>query len=149
MRNEKVRRQPKGWFERDHFAWIFKPGHIDAAFAVTTIIILTFGLIMMFSASVASGTKLFRSQLVFAIAGLALMFVASQIDMEKIENAFRGYLPLVMYGLGIALLLAAFVFTGDTKAGYHRIFKLGPIQFQPSEFVKVALIILLAKVLTV
>ncbi|MBQ6020550.1 MAG: FtsW/RodA/SpoVE family cell cycle protein [Clostridia bacterium] len=148
MREQQVKRRRRGWFERDSFLWILKPGHIDAAFAVTTIIILTFGLIMMFSASVASGTKLFRSQLLFAVAGLVLMFVVSQIDMAKIEKAFRGYIPYAVYVLGIALLLAAFVFTGDTQAGYHRIFKLGPVQFQPSEFMKVALIILLAKVLT-
>lgn len=147
MNKQKTRR--RSFFDRERVLGIFTPGHIDTSFAVTVIIILTFGLIMMFSASVASGPALFRNQLLFAVTGLAAMFIISQIDMDLVEHGFRGRLPLAAWCLGIVLLLAAFVFTGDALPGYHRIFQIGKIKFQPSEFVKVALILLLAKKLTV
>lgn len=136
------------WFDRESFAWILEPGHVDAAFLVTTLIILTFGLIMMFSASVASGTKLFWTQLRYAAIGVLLMIVLSQLHMDRFENGLGGVIVPIAYAITVLMLFLPFISSGDTLPGYHRIFKLGPISFQPSEFVKFGMILMLAKALT-
>ncbi len=142
------RNRRKGYFDRDSFLYIFKPGHIDLSFVITVAVILTFGLIMMFSASVASGTKLFKTQVIYAFVGLVLMFAASQVDLVKIEKDVHGLLTAVIYLGCMFLMVMAFFLPGDVQAGFHRILKIGPIRFQPSEFMKIALILMLAKILT-
>jgi len=83
-----------------------------------------------------------RNQLFFAITGLAILIAVTAID-------YRLWLRLtgLAYAASIVLLIMVDV-AGQSALGATRWLDLGFIQFQPSEMVKVVLILVLAKLLS-
>ena len=81
-----------------------------------------------------------RMQIVFLLAGLGVMFVFSLVDYHLLlEYAHWAY------GISIAALLAV-IFVGSKVLGARRWIKLpGGIHFQPSEWVKLVLILAVAR----
>ncbi|MXZ06762.1 MAG: rod shape-determining protein RodA [Acidimicrobiia bacterium] len=81
-----------------------------------------------------------RKQLVFAVAGLVTYLVCSMVDYRLCR---RFQVPIY-----ICLMLALFlVLFASPQKGATRWIPVGPFQFQPSEFAKVALIVVLAALL--
>jgi cell division protein FtsW len=113
----------------------------------TVICVLVFiGLVMIFSASAVMAKERFGSayefllkQLVWAVAGLAVMIAAMKIDYKRQQHP-----ALVFTLLGFTTLFLISVFFLDRAHGTHRWFRVGPISFQPSELAKPALILFLA-----
>ena len=112
--------------------------------------LLIFGLIMVYSASIAlaDGPKFvnanrfsfFNRHLVFIVAGLCVAFLVCQVPMQFWEKK-----ALVIYSVGVVLLVLVLVpFIGRQVNGAYRWIPLGPINFQPSEFMKVAMVIFAA-----
>lgn len=119
-------------------------GKMDIAFFSLIMILLVIGLIMLFSASYSyaltyygNSFRFISRQLLFAVAGVAIMFVVSKIDYHVYQ---RFAVPI--YIIAIVLLIAVYAF--PAVANVHRWITIGPIQFQPSEIGKVAIIILFA-----
>ena len=81
-------------------------------------------------------------QLFFALVALAAMIVLSFID----EHLIKRY-SSVSYLFGLTLLLGLFVF-GSTIAGATSWYDLGPINFQPSELMKLLTALAMAKFLS-
>lgn len=81
-------------------------------------------------------------QLLFILIAIPIIFTILFIDSKLFER-----FSLVFYGLGIALLMGLFVF-GVTKKGQTNWYQFGGFGFQPSEFVKTAVALLLAKYLS-
>lgn len=114
-------------------------------FTVTTILVFI-GLVMIFSASAVMAKERFGSayefllkQLVWAVAGLAVMVIAMKLDYKRFQHP-----ALVFTLLGFTTLFLISVFFLDRAHGTHRWFRVGPISFQPSELAKPALILFLA-----
>src|ERR1700704_1611948 len=114
-------------------------------FTVTTILVFI-GLIMIFSASAVMAKERYGSayefllkQLVWAVAGLVVMVVATKVDYKRLQHP-----ALVFLLLGFTTLLLISVFFLDRAHGTHRWFHVGPISLQPSELAKPALILFLA-----
>lgn len=84
----------------------------------------------------------YGKQLLFIILSIPLMIVILTIDAKVYEK-----FSFVFYILGIVLLLGLFVF-GKTVKGQTNWYGLGSFGFQPSEFVKTATSLLLAKFLS-
>lgn len=83
-------------------------------------------------------------QLLILASGLLMMLIISKFDY-RIWRRFA--LPLFI----IALILTTLVFIpnyGIESGGAHRWIPLGPVSFQPSEFLKLALVIYLASLIT-
>lgn len=111
----------------------------------------TLGLTMVLSAS--SVTSLaetgspwgeFRSQSVWLGLGLAVMTVISFLDYQRLRS-------LTVVGLGISMVMLVLVLVpslGVEVNGAQRWLRLGPIQFQPSEVAKFALVLYGAHVLS-
>ncbi|MEX2080630.1 MAG: rod shape-determining protein RodA [Dehalococcoidia bacterium] len=104
------------------------------------------GLMLIYSASnglyegpVTSFENPVMKQAVFACVGIGVMLIVSQIDYHYLIHY-----AWVFYGIGILALLAILVL-GDSTYGSARWFNVGPIQIQPSEFAKIAVILVLAK----
>jgi cell division protein FtsW len=119
---------------------------VDRWMFTVTCILVFIGLVMIFSASAVMAKERFGSayefllrQLVWAIAGLAVMIVAMKIDYKRLQNP-----ALVFTSLGVTTLFLISVFFLDRAHGTHRWFRLGPISFQPSEVAKPAIIFFLA-----
>jgi rod shape determining protein RodA len=83
----------------------------------------------------------FESQQMIAIAvGIALMFIFAKIDYHRVLD----WAPWI-YGVGVVLLVAVLSPLGHRALGGKRWIKLGPELFQPSEFVKLALVLMVAR----
>ncbi|MBQ3499943.1 MAG: cell division protein FtsW [Oscillospiraceae bacterium] len=133
-----VAREPL--FEPKH-----KRGKIDATFLVLVLVLLTVGLVMLFSASHAyafynEGNSFYfiERQLVFAVIGVAAMLFASQINHKFIQKW-----AVLLYIFAVGLLLFADIFMRD-QYGFARWIYIGSFSFQPSEIAKFAIIVLFA-----
>lgn len=119
----------------------------DKPFFFIVIILLVFGTFMMFSASYIWGLTEFdngyyylQRQLVALFGGLAAMIAVSFLDYHFFQNTKIAYLAfIVVFGLTFVTS-----FIGTSVAGARRWIVIGPINFQPSELLKVAFIILMA-----
>ena len=126
-----------------------RKGSRDITLFVLVCILAVFGLIMLYSTSAYNGYVkfgdagyYFKKQLFATTLGVAVMLAVSQIDYRIFRNlAVPAYI--------ISLILSALVLViGDEYNGSKRWLSLGPFSFQPSEFVKVALILFLAHLVT-
>lgn len=119
---------------------------VDVVLAAATIALLGFGVVMVYTSSVIEAATVFRDsqyflrrQAIYAGAGLAIMLFVSRIDYHRLKP-FTYPILAVVTGLMI-LSVAGF---GHTGGGAARWLKLGPINVQPSEAAKLALILWLA-----
>lgn len=115
----------------------FKMLHLDLPLLIGLILILAYGLIVLLSASNDSYT-VFYKQLSRILLGFVVMFVCAQIPPEK----YRLWVPWI-YGLGMFLLVFVLLF-GHTGKGAERWINLGLFRFQPSEFMKITVPIMVA-----
>ena len=97
------------------------------------------GLIMIFSASNSEGMNATYSQLLKIIFGFSVMFVVAMIDI----NNWQKY-SFILYVLGVVILLYA-TFYGYIGKGSRRWINFLGVNIQPSEIMKVFLILGLAK----
>lgn len=122
-------------------------GRPDTVLVVLIAILTVFGLIMISSASVVmSRTSIghsnyyFFTQAAAAAIGLGLLFVFSKIDYR-----FWAKISPILLGLSVALLVAVFLpGVGFRHNGAARWINLGFTNLQPSEPIKLALILYLA-----
>lgn len=117
--------------------------------AIITLVLtlVGFGLMAVFSASAPEAlesykdsTVFLRKQAICALIGLFVMFTLSRHDYRKLRKLSW---PM-MLGSFTLLLLTLVPKISVTAMGSSRWLVLGPIQFQPSEMVKVAAIVLMA-----
>lgn len=117
-------------------------GPMDLPFLILVVLLLGIGLIMMFSASYASAyykngdpTVYISRQAMFGILGVCGMYVVSRINYQRLRW-------LSVFGLigSIGLLVLVLTPLGVSHNGARRWLKLG-VEFQPSEIVKVAVIL--------
>lgn len=128
-----------------------KLGNFDLPFFLILIVLLVFGIIMMFSASYAwaisegkSGTYYAVLQICFAVCGLFFMFLLSKIDYHIFQNTFIAWSLFIVCLLMLIVILIRPIGLGVTLNESTRWIKFGPLQFQPSEVTKFAMIILFA-----
>lgn len=84
----------------------------------------------------------YGKQLIFILAAIPLIFIILSLDTKLFER-----FSLVFYIVGILLLMGLFVL-GVTKKGQTNWYQFGSFLLQPSEFVKTAVALLLAKYLS-
>jgi rod shape determining protein RodA len=102
---------------------------------------MSLGLINLWSAVRERQAQLFAQQLSWAGLGFLMFLAVASFDYRALARL--GY---VLYGIGIFLLIAVLA-AGKTAGGSRRWFDLGPFHLQPSELMKIALIVALAKYL--
>ena len=80
-------------------------------------------------------------QIVFSLLSIGVFFLLTYISIENLQQS-------VDYLFAIITILLAFLLTTSPKAGVRRWFDLGPIDFQPSEFAKVIIVLFIGNYLT-
>lgn len=117
----------------------------DYSLLFTIIFVMAFGLVMIYSASSymaqlkhGNAAYFMMRQLVIGTIGLVLAIIISKIDYHWYAK-FASF----AYILSFVLMIAVSVI-GKKVNGKRRWLQLGPIRFQPTELVKIALIVLLA-----
>jgi cell division protein FtsW len=135
---------------RSAIAHMFRPtvrmGEVDAVLAATVVALLGFGVTMVFSASVIEATVSFhdpfyflKKQAAYAVASLIVMFGVSRVDYARLRPLTY---PILMAVTG--LLILSVIGFGQSGGGAVRWIRLGPINIQPSETAKLALVLWLA-----
>jgi cell division protein FtsW len=127
-------------------------GGVDPWLMLAFLALACIGLLMVYSASIAdsyayygSALYVFEHEVVYVVLGLATLAVAVQINYHRLE---RFALPI--FG-GCLLLLAGVLVphVGHSSHGASRWFSLGGgVEVEPSELIKLALVIYLASWLT-
>lgn len=121
---------------------------VDPIILGVVLILLVFGLVMISSAGIAVSKDrfgdeyhLFRRQLFFGvIPGLIALFI-----VQKIHYSLWRKMAVPVFALAVLLLILIFIPGFGVKLqGASRWLSLGPIQFQPTEFMKLAIILYLA-----
>lgn len=117
---------------------------VDSTLLIVTLVLVVFGLIMMFSASYANAYYMFgdsfyyiRRQLIWAVLGVIVMLIVSRINYRILHK-----LAWPIYIIS-EILLAITLFMPEIN-GAKRWIIIGPLQFQPSEISKFAIIVLFA-----
>ncbi|MDR0952074.1 MAG: putative lipid II flippase FtsW [Oscillospiraceae bacterium] len=125
-------------------------GPIDAPFLMLTLLLLTIGVVMVFSASYASAyydlkdetggnaSYYFTRQLLFAVGGIIVMLLASRMPV----NFYRKCAIWVLIGAGVLMVVVLVIGVGNEQA--TRWINLGPVTIQPSEIAKVGVILYFA-----
>lgn len=118
-----------------------------------TLCLLAFGAVMVYSASApvgvlsshgGTGTSEFVRYLIFGAAGLGAMHILERRGLALLD---RRIVTLMLAGSFVLLLLVLAPGFGVRVNGAKRWFAAGPLQFQPSEVMKLALILYVARYL--
>lgn len=123
-------------FTGDQVLWI-----IIAALAIISVLVVYSSTAKMaYDAHTIRTTSHFlRQQLIILVVSLGIMIV-----VHKINSRFYNHLSKPVYYLSVLLTMAVY-FLGATTNGAARWIPLGPFQFQPSEALKVATVLFLAR----
>ncbi len=116
----------------------FERFHIDLPLLLGLITIMLFGLVIMYSASGQSMIMMDKQAMRMALA-LGVMVVLAQISPRTYE-AFAPFLFVVGVGLLFGVL-----FFGEASKGAQRWLNLGFVRFQPSELLKLAVPLMIAR----
>lgn len=118
----------------------------DRVLFVLVLCLVTFGLVMVFSASAVISMERYHTpyfflqrQCVGATLGLFLMLLVMQYDYRELKK------PLVVYAvMCVSVFLLGLVLLLDRAHNTHRWIRLGFFSFQPSEFAKLTAVLFTA-----
>jgi rod shape determining protein RodA len=114
---------------------------IDGGLILSALLLAAIGLATVHSASSEMLVDYFPRQAGWVAIGLVLLVISMSIDYHVLLD-----FSVVLYGLGIASLIAVLAF-GVVHGGAANWLKIGAFQFQPSEFAKIATGLFLARYL--
>ena len=117
--------------------------HFDWGLLGLTLLLGAVGIITLYSAVTAGASTpqkiLYIKQMIWFGLGLIAMIAAFLFDYKKLDQ-----LSFFIYGFCIFLLICV-LFFGKYVSGSRRWLMLGPFTIQPSELIKIGLIIVLAR----
>lgn len=125
---------------------LFIKNSMDLPFFLLLMLVLSIGLVMLLSSSYfyafynTSGNDslhYFKRQLIFAVSGIAIMYVVSKLNYKYLKIIGIG-------GMVVSLFLLIIVLCIPSEDGIKRWLPLGIFQFQPSEVAKFMMILFLA-----
>ena len=130
---------------------LIKRGKFDITFFSLVLILQTVGLVMLFSASYAysyeyygNSYRFISRQATFAVVGVVLMLIISLIDYHILKKW-----AWIIF-LGVAAMLVVLLALPPMISGMNvkRWIVLGPINFQPSELAKFAIVLLFSALIS-
>ena len=129
---------------------MYQEGRLDPTFLVLVLVLLTVGLVCLFSSSYAyalqnygSSYHFIKKQLVFAVIGVVIMIVLSRVDYH-----FYRKFAWPIYFISVAMLILVLILP-PLQEGYEykRWLAIGSFSFQPSEVAKFAVVLLFSKLI--
>ncbi|MCD8219236.1 MAG: putative lipid II flippase FtsW [Ruminococcus sp.] len=124
-------------------------GEVDLVFFLIVIALLVIGIIMMFSASYAwaiadgeKGTYYATNQIQNAIIGLIILFALCTVDYHFFQKPMIAICAYVIPLILLVLVLVPGI--GYTEKGATRWIVIGSFNFQPSELMKIGIVIFFA-----
>lgn len=121
-------------------------GNIDFTMLFIVVFLLVFGLVMVYSASsydamlkMQDAAYYFRKQLIATGLGIAVM-----IGIVYVDYHYFKYFGWILYGAAVVSIALVKTSLGITANGASRWLRLGPVSMQPAELAKLAIIVLVA-----
>ena len=111
---------------------------LDKPLLIITSILIVLGLVFTYSSSAFDTLAYFKKQAAFDAIGIVIMLILARYYMRLQEIIKPKIVLFITWGLLIWALFSA------EAAHVHRWIHLGPINIQPSEFAKLALIIFIS-----
>lgn len=125
--------------------------NVRTSLFLATFVLVCIGIVMIYSASAIyaysnTGDSLYflKRHVLCLVIGYLLMFLSMSIDIRDLQKYAKPILGTAIF----LLVLVLIPHIGREISGAKRWFKIGPINFQPSEFAKVAIIIYMADVIS-
>jgi rod shape determining protein RodA len=112
--------------------------NLDYTLVAITLAVVALGIVTLFSVTRDNPARYYQKQMMFFCIGLVGMVATATIDYTRFSRFTTS-----LYVINIALLLFVMKFSHSIK-GSTRWINFGIIQFQPSEFAKIVMIICLA-----
>lgn len=123
--------------------------NMDLVFLLTLLALTAYGLVMVFSASAPSAFYIhndsmyfFKNQAIWSVVGIVVLFFFAAIDYNILKKFI-----IPFYAIGLVLLLGVLIF-GKTINGAKRWLDFGFSTIQPSEFVKITIVMFCALILS-
>ncbi len=124
-------------------------GTPDFQLLILTLLLVGFGLVMVYSSSLAiayadtnDALYFMKRQFISVSLGIFLMFIAMNIPYHKYKKLFIPFFIVTI------LLLILVPYLGVLRNGARSWFQFGPLSIQPTEFAKLATILYLAALIT-
>lgn len=115
--------------------------NIEWGILICTVLLLVIGLVALFSATQNSNYDEFKKQIMFIVISIPIMIIFVFIDYKLLIQ-----ISPILYGISIISLIAV-LFTEPIN-GATSWFSIGSFSFQPAEFAKISVVLLMAKVMT-
>ena len=125
-------------------------GGIDVYFLIIVLAISLIGVVMAYSASSFDGQKYMGDSLYYVKRHVLFLLLASGFTAIFVIYArpwFWRLFAIMVYAASIPLLLAVLII-GTTGNGAQRWIEIGPLTIQPSEIAKLAVVMLLALIMS-
>jgi cell division protein FtsW len=123
-----------------------EPGPVDVTLAATLVGLIAFGVVMVYSASAVYANNMFGDghhfvvrQTIFAAAAFVVLVVSARLNIGLLR---RSTYPLLL--MSIVLMVAVALGFGRNAGGATRWLAVGPVNVQPAELAKLAMIMWLA-----
>ena len=128
---------------------ITKSNHFDRQFLILSLLLTLAGIIAITDASAPIAVRDFsdkfyfaKQQIYSALVGIILLYISSRVNYKFWEKIA----PFFFFATVLTLVMVLIPGLGISALGAQRRINLGPASFQPSEFLKLALAVYIAKV---
>ena len=125
---------------------VVEPGPVDVSLAATLVGLIAFGVVMVYSASAVYASNMFGNgyhflvrQTVFALIAFVVLAIFAHIKVDWLRKSTY---PVLL--LAVLLMLAVALGLGRSAGGATRWIAVGPVNVQPAELAKLAMIMWLA-----
>lgn len=105
---------------------------------ICTILLIVIGMVALYSSTQSSEFEELKKQIMWLVISIPIVILIISLDYEMIAN-------ISQIGYGIILILLVLVLFTTPVNGATSWFDIGPFSFQPAEFAKIFVILLLAK----
>ena len=130
---------------------IRKYRNVDGVLLGAIIVLLLIGLLMTYSSSAVKGYLYFddpyhylKMEIIWVTLGLVAMTVAVLLDLRLLYN----WAKPILYVAIILLIIVKIPGLGKTVNGATRWIGLGPLSIQPSEVIKLSMVLIMARLLS-
>lgn len=119
--------------------FLSKLKYLDRTLAVTCFLLLLIGLSLIYSTSLNSSKGIFVHQIIYSLLAVVLFIFFAFFDYRTLTKQSR------FYYVAFVISLVALLGVGKVVQGSGRWFNLGFINLQPAEFMKLVMVLVLAR----
>ncbi|MHB9030842.1 MAG: FtsW/RodA/SpoVE family cell cycle protein, partial [Candidatus Latescibacterota bacterium] len=122
------------------------PRSVDFWLLTAALVLAALGIVMVYSSSMyiameklGNGSYYFKKQMIYLLVSILSLIVCTRLNYQGYARISKGLLAI-----GFSLLVLVLIMPSAHSSGVDRWLRIGPLRFQPSEVMKLILVIYLA-----